>query len=85
MSFPVLYLGLYRLYPIGEVEKNNIKSNEIKFSDSNDSKWFIEKYKYILSVNDEIKEIDNFKIAETDKKVGIITTQIGRASCRERV
>lgn len=74
MSFPVLYLGLSRLYPIGEVEKNNIKSDEIKFSDSNDSKWFIEKYKYILSVNDEIKEIDNFKISETDKKVGVVIT-----------
>lgn len=74
MSFPVLYLGLSRLYPIGEVDKNNIKSNEIKFSDLNDNEWFIEKYKYILSVNDEIKEIDNFKIAETDKKVGVVIT-----------
>ena len=74
MSFPVLYLGLSRLYPIGEVEKNNIKSNEINFSDLNDSNWFIEKYKYILSINDEIKEIDNFKIAETDKKVGVVIT-----------
>lgn len=74
MSFPVLYLGLSRLYPIGEVEKNNIKSNEIKFSDSNDSEWFIKQYKYILSVNDDIKEIDNFNIAETDKKVGVVVT-----------
>ncbi|WP_427169314.1 ATP-binding protein [Fusobacterium nucleatum] len=74
MSFPVLYLGLSRLYPIGEVEKNNIESNEIKFHNSEDNEWFIEKYKYILSINDEIKEIDNFKISETNKKVGVAVT-----------
>lgn len=71
MSFPVLYLGLSRLYPIGEVEKSSINSNEIKFHNPNDNKWFIDKYKYILSVNEKIKKIDNFKIAETYKKVGV--------------
>ena len=74
MSFPVLYLGLSRLYPIGEVEKQNIKSKEIKFQTLEDNQWFIEKYKYILSINDEINEIENFKIAETDKKVGVAVT-----------
>lgn len=76
MNYPVLYLGLSRLYPIGEANENEIKSKEIKFDRNEDRCWFIERYKEILSINDDIEVVDNFYIGETDKKSGVaITTE----------
>ncbi len=74
MPYPVLYLGLSRLYPIGEVQQSNIQSKKIKFEDENDMEWFIQKYKYILSLNDDVKELDSFYISQIDKKNGVAIT-----------
>ena len=71
MQIPVIYLGLSRLFPIGEANADNIKANKIKFVDDEKKKWFINKYTEILSIYDNIGDVDNFSIGETDKKKGV--------------
>lgn len=44
MQIPVLYLGLSRLFPIGEANEDKITTNKIKFIDDEQKKWFIEQY-----------------------------------------
>ena len=71
MQIPVIYLGLSRLFPIGEANADNIKANKIKFVDDEQKIWFINKYTEILSIYDNIGDVDNFSIGETDKKKGV--------------
>lgn len=71
MQIPVIYLGLSRLFPIGEANADNIKANKIKFVDDEQKMWFINKYTEILSKYDNIGDVDNFSIGETDKKKGV--------------
>ena len=71
---PVLYLGLSRLFPIGESQKIGIKKPKIKFDNDLHEKWFIENYKSILSINENVQTITNYSIGETDKKNGIGVT-----------
>lgn len=70
-NLPVIYLGLSRLFPIGEANEDNIKASTIKFDDDNDKHWFIKKYTEIISIYDEIEDINNYSIGETDKKSGV--------------
>lgn len=73
---PVLYLGLSRLFPIGESQKIGVKKSNIKFDNTEHEKWFIENYKAILSINDVVQSVTNYSIGETDKKSGIgVTTE----------
>jgi hypothetical protein len=69
-EWPILYFGLSRLFPIGESETNGLKSNKINLS-KHDLNWFVEKYKYILSIHDEITDISSIAISETNKKKGV--------------
>lgn len=71
MPIPVLYLGLSRLYPIGEADEDSITAKKIKFSNESDRSWFIQKYNEILSLYDNITDVDNFSIGETARKKGI--------------
>lgn len=74
-SWPMLYLGLSRLFPIGESEKEGINSRALSLDDE-DKKWFIKKYKHIISMKDNMKDISSINIGETNRKKGIgITTQ----------
>lgn len=71
---PVLYLGLSRLFPIGESLKVGIKKPKIKFDNDLHEKWFIDNYTTILSINDAVQAVTNYSIGETDKKSGIGVT-----------
>ena len=71
MQIPVIYLGLSRLFPIGEANEDSIKANKIRFVNEEQKKWFIQKYTEILSIYDNIGDVNNFSIGETDKKKGI--------------
>ncbi len=75
-TWPMLYLGLSRLFPIGESETEGIKSKKINLN-KNDLEWFIEEYRKILSVYDEMTDISTIAIGETDRKkgVGVNTTK----------
>lgn len=71
MQIPVLYLGLSRLFPIGEANEDKITTNRIKFEDNEQKTWFIEKYTKILSLYDTVTDVNNYSIGETDKKKGV--------------
>lgn len=69
--WPVLYLGLSRLFPIGESSIGDASVKNVKlFNDEKD--YFINSYLDILSIDDvhEIS-IDSIDIDETDRKKGV--------------
>lgn len=70
-SWPVLYLGLSRLFPIGESEDKDISVSNVKLSED-EKKEFLENYCQILSLfeDDEIA-IDAIAIGETNRKKGV--------------
>lgn len=70
-NYPVLYLGLSRLFPIGESQDGSISTRGIVFKSDKHKEWFVNKYTSILSMQSELKEITNYSLAETDKKSGI--------------
>ncbi len=70
-DYPVLYLGLSRLFPIGESHDDSILTKSITFKTEEHKKWFVESYKNILSMQSDLREITNFSIGETDKKTGL--------------
>jgi len=70
-SIPVLYLGLSRLFPIGEADENRLNSTMVKFKTEEHQKWFTEEYTKILSLHSDIKSVSNTYLGETDKKSAI--------------
>ena len=70
-NYPVLYLGLSRLFPIGESQDGSISTKAISFKSEEHHKWFVDKYKSILSMQTDVHEVTNYSIGETDKKSGI--------------
>ena len=70
-NYPVLYLGLSRLFPIGESQDGSISTKTISFKSEEHRTWFVEKYKSILSMQTDVQAITNYYIGETDKKSGI--------------
>jgi predicted ATPase len=72
---PVIYLGLSRLFPVGEAQKVGVKQPKLKFDNPQHESWFNENYLKILSINETLKAVTNYSIGETDKKIGVgITT-----------
>ena len=79
MSYPVLYLGLSRLFPAGEAMDDGIKRESIRWADDEDKQWYLDNYRLILSITDSIVGVDSYHIAETSHKhgVGISTESYG--------
>lgn len=76
MEYPVLYLGLSRLFPIGESHDETIANNKVHFVSEAHRQWFVEKYIHVLSLQCDVSDISQVSIGETDKKHGIgITTK----------
>ena len=64
---PVFYLGLSRLYPLGETADEKIQNFTLAKLNDNDIEWLNSNYKKILSLYDiNIHQITNYKI---DNKV----------------
>ncbi len=73
LPIPSFYLGLSRLFPIGEDSQEIIEEKEFKSKLSDDDlSWLIKNYKYILSINDDISSISNYEINK--KRSGGINT-----------
>ncbi|MGS0763151.1 AAA family ATPase [Syntrophomonas curvata] len=70
-NYPIIYLGLSRLFPLGESSDDLITTNEITFKNEEHKQWFINNYKSILSMQSDVLDITNYSIGETDKKNGI--------------
>ena len=70
-KIPVLYLGLSRLYPVGEADIEGMRTKTVVFKTENDKNWYISNYKRILSLKDEISDISGSTFSETSKKTSI--------------
>jgi len=70
-DYPVLYLGLSRLFPLGEAKHESICTKDIDFKNNEYRKWFVSNYTEILSMHSDIQTVTNCSIGETDKKNGI--------------
>ena len=70
-NYPVLYLGLSRLFPLGESSDEDITTKAINFRSKEHRSWFTSNYMSILSMQADIQDITNYSIGETDKKSGI--------------
>lgn len=70
-EWPSLYLGLSRLYPVGEANESGMKINSINLKED-EKKDFLENYKTILNLydNDEIC-VDMIAMDETKRKKGV--------------
>lgn len=68
---PIIYLGLSRLFPLGESSDESITAKAITFKNEEHKQWFISNYKSILSLQSDVNDITNYNIGETDKKSGI--------------
>lgn len=69
--WPVLYLGLSRLFPVGESESAGISVSGLKLS-NDEKKTFLEHYCKILSLIEENgMAIDSIDIKETTRKRGV--------------
>lgn len=69
--YPIIYLGLSRLFPLGESTDEAITTKAITFRNEEHRQWFISNYKSILSMQSDVQDITNYNIGETDKKSGI--------------
>lgn len=69
-EWPILYLGLSRLFPIGESKSEGIQSKQLKLCDE-DKAWFVASYKRILSIDEQLEDISHISIGETDRKRGV--------------
>ena len=74
-DLPVYYLGLSRLFPIGEAKDDSISHAQMAFVSDEHKNWFIETYNKILYLNEDIQDVSRIAIGETDKKraVGVTT------------
>ena len=71
-EYPVIYLGLSRLYPLGETDDKEINSSDLKFDKESDKQWFSDNYKEILSMhNEDIKEVTNIELNKKKNTAGI--------------
>ncbi len=76
LEWPTLYLGLGRLYPVGESKQVNIHDSNLS---TEERKYLSENHKSILSSIDVYNDISDITISETSKKksTGIITDNYG--------
>lgn len=67
-DYPCIYLGLSRLYPVGESE-DDIEHQKIDLGP--DKEWYIDNYKKILLIKDDILSINRVLISDTNTKKGV--------------
>lgn len=70
LESPVIYLGLSRLYPLGEADRKKLSRKNQKWDANEDRDWFMNKYKAILGGWEELKSVSQFGIAGLARKAG---------------
>lgn len=71
VEWPVFYLGLSRLFPIGESE--NFSTNVISGLSTEEEQFIMEKHKNILSIDDEYEEIHTHMLSGIKSGFGVKT------------
>lgn len=70
LESPVIYLGLSRLYPIGEADRKMLSRSNQRWDDDGDREWFENKYKHILSIREPMRSVSKFGITGLSRKSG---------------
>lgn len=68
---PVIYLGLSRLYPIGEAKYTAVKKQPHKWDNPEDKQWFEEQYKSILFMTKKVSSISRLGVTGISRKAGV--------------
>lgn len=77
-TYPVIYLGLSRLFPIGELDDDGSTIDVATFKDADDENWFKKNYNKIISKDEDIREITKVDVTAVKKdKWGISTDSYG--------
>ena len=66
---PVIYLGLSRLYPVGETV-DTVTAKNRRWGDAADEEWFNENYSRILSIHEPIRSLSSLSITGISSKSG---------------
>lgn len=66
---PVIYLGLSRLYPVGETS-DVVTAKSRRWGDDSDEKWFNDNYSRILSIHEPIRSLSSLSISGISSKSG---------------
>ena len=74
-ELPVIYLGLSRLYPLGEAEDDALKDKEQPFITNEDREWFKDNHCEILSTWDSVTGIQNIDLKGTKKNTSAINAK----------
>ena len=69
LNIPVYYLGLSRLFPIGEAE--SIQEAKLRFASEVHKRWFNENYTRILSLHEAINDISGTAIRGVESKTAV--------------
>lgn len=75
-KYPVLYLGLSRLYPLGEIPDSEYSKKNITFASDEEKNWYESNHSKILSLYDEnILNYEDVSIPNISSrhKMGIVT------------
>lgn len=70
LESPVIYLGLSRLYPVGEARRKMLTRRVQKWDSEEDGKWFEEKHRWILGSWEDFKSVSQFGITGLSRKAG---------------
>ena len=73
-KIPVIYLGLSRLYPVGELDDNDIHSENLEFASDNDRQWFYNEYNSIMLKQENINSISSIDVNSMHKNKSGINT-----------
>lgn len=74
MRHPVLYLGLSRLFPIGEAQDDSIKPKKTRFFSDEDKEWFLSEYTKIMSIQEAVDGVSDYSLSGVGKHgIGIDT------------
>lgn len=71
VPIPTVYLGLSRLYPVGEAPDEDVEAKGITWSDPADKEWFIEEYQHMLSLRDAVTDVESVRIESVKAKQGV--------------
>lgn len=68
LESPVIYLGLSRLYPLGEADRKKLSRKNQKWDANEDRDWFMNKYKAILGGWEELKSVSPIRHCRIGEK-----------------
>lgn len=80
LMWPTLYLGLSRLYPVGEIAQEEISTETIDNLQSDEWEWFFGTYRAILNLQHDIKSAMEIRAGGFKRSMGVSTNRYSHLS-----